>query len=137
MSTLGKRLIQAATEARSIARGEADPRTYRVHVPPDVNVAKIRAGLRMTQAEFAATFGFPAGTLRDWEQGRRQPDTAARAYLLVIANDPKAVQRALEPKGDAPAEPAKRVAARVVKAVVAARPSQAAPVPRGARQKTA
>lgn len=98
MTTLGKRLIQSATEARSIARGEADPATYRVHVPADIDVAKIRAGLRMTQAEFASAFGFPAGTVRDWEQGRRQPDTAARAYLMVIDKNPDAVREALAPK---------------------------------------
>lgn len=97
MTSLGKRLVQAATEARSIARGEADPSTYRVHVPADVDVAKIRYALRMTQAEFAGTFGFPPGTVRDWEQGRRCPDTAARAYLLVIDRNPDAVRKALAP----------------------------------------
>ena len=50
--TLGKRLIKAAEEARSIARGEADPSTYKVHVPSDANVKAIRQGLKLTQAEF-------------------------------------------------------------------------------------
>lgn len=95
MTTLGKRLIQAATEARAIARGEADPATYRVHVPADMDVAGIRRGLRMTQAEFATAFGFPAATVRDWEQRRRHPDTAARAYLRVIERKPEAVREAL------------------------------------------
>jgi putative transcriptional regulator len=40
---------------------------------------------------------FPVGTLRDWEQGRVEPDQAARAYLTVIARNPKAVRKALEP----------------------------------------
>ena len=95
MTSLGKRLIRSAAEARSIARGEADPAIYRVHVPDTPDVAAIRAGLRMTQAEFASAFGFPAGTVRDWEQGRRQPDTAARAYLTVIAKHPDTVRDAL------------------------------------------
>lgn len=95
MTSLGQRLIQSATEARAIARGEADPSTYRVHVPSDVDVATIRRNLRMTQAEFGSAFGFPAGTVRDWEQGRRRPDTAARAYLMVIGRNPAAVQEAL------------------------------------------
>jgi putative transcriptional regulator len=95
MTTLGKRLIQAAEEARAIARGEADPSTYRVHVPADLDVKAIRQGLNLTQAEFSARYGFPLGTLRDWEQGKGKPDTSARAYLLVIKNDPQAVERAL------------------------------------------
>jgi putative transcriptional regulator len=104
MTMLGKRLVQAAHEARAIARGDADPATYRVHVASDVDVAKIRGDLGLTQAEFARAFGFPAGTVRDWEQGRRQPDTAARAYLTVIGREPEAVRRALQPD----AQPAAR-----------------------------
>ena len=44
MTTLGKRLITAAEEARTIVRGEADPSTYRVHIPADVDVKVIRQG---------------------------------------------------------------------------------------------
>lgn len=89
--------IKAGLEdAVAIAKGEADPATYRVHVPSDVDVLKIRARLRMTQAEFGRTFGFPVGTVREWEQGRRKPDTAARAYLIVISRNPDAVREALD-----------------------------------------
>ena len=95
MTTLGKRLIKAAEEARTIARGEADPSTYKVHVPAEIDVKAIRQGLKMTQAEFSARYGFPLGTIRDWEQGRGRPDTSARAYLLVISREPQAVERAL------------------------------------------
>jgi putative transcriptional regulator len=95
MASLGKRLLQAAEEARAIARGEADPSTYKVHVPAEIDVKAIRQGLGMTQAEFSACYGFPLGTIRDWEQGRGRPDTSARAYLLVISREPQAVERAL------------------------------------------
>ncbi len=57
---------------------------------------QIRRRLGMTQERFAATFGVPLGTLRDWEQGARQPDSAAKTLLRVIANDPEAVIRALK-----------------------------------------
>jgi len=96
MTILGKRLIKAAEEARAIARGEADPGNYRVYVPAEVDVKAIRRGLKMTQAQFAARYGFPLGTLRDWEQGKSKPDTSARAYLQVILKEPKAVERALQ-----------------------------------------
>jgi putative transcriptional regulator len=56
---------------------------------------RIRWALRMSQVEFAKTFRIPLGTLRDWEQHRRDPDRAARAYLEVIAREPDAVRRAL------------------------------------------
>ena len=55
----------------------------------------IRLRLGLSQDQFAETFRIPVGTLRDWEQHRREPDQAARAYLDVIAREPKAVQRAL------------------------------------------
>jgi putative transcriptional regulator len=49
----------------------------------------------MTQEAFAAAYQIPVGTLRDWEQGRTEPDQANRAYLKVIAVDPEFVRRAL------------------------------------------
>jgi putative transcriptional regulator len=108
MTALGKDLIRSAREAVAIARGEADPGTYRVHVPSDLDVKAIRERLGMTQQRFAGAFGFPIQTLRDWEQGRSRPDTSARAYLLVIARAPAAVQEALA----ADHEPARRRARR-------------------------
>jgi putative transcriptional regulator len=95
MSTLGKKLIGAAKEARTIARGEARASTYRLHRLGDIDVQSIRKQLGLSQAEFSARFGIPPGTLRDWEQGRRIPEGPARVLLKVIANDPKAVERAL------------------------------------------
>jgi putative transcriptional regulator len=55
----------------------------------------VRKRLGLSQAEFAARFHVPVGTLRDWEQNRRQPDAPALAYLRVIAREPEMVARAL------------------------------------------
>jgi putative transcriptional regulator len=55
----------------------------------------VRRALGMSQEEFATRFHIPLGTLRDWEQGRKDPDAAARAYLIVIGRDPSAVTEAL------------------------------------------
>jgi putative transcriptional regulator len=82
-------------DAVDIARGRADPATYRVHVPADVDVRKIRRRLKLSQAQFAAKFGLPAATVRDWEQNRRRPEGAARVLLKVIKEEPEAVSRAL------------------------------------------
>jgi len=95
MSKLGKRLIKAADEALAIARGEADPNTYRVHVPTRVNVHAIRQKQGLSQSAFAARYGIAIGSLRDWEQGRSQPDGAARVLLTIIDREPEAVSRAL------------------------------------------
>jgi putative transcriptional regulator len=49
----------------------------------------------MSQAEFAQAFCINPRTLQEWEQGRRKPDATTRAYLAVIARNPKAVLDAL------------------------------------------
>jgi putative transcriptional regulator len=61
-----------------------------------VSAAKrIRRKLGLSQEQFAQRFQIPLGTLRDWEQHRREPDQAARAYLIVIEREHAAVDRAL------------------------------------------
>jgi putative transcriptional regulator len=62
---------------------------------PVPRVKTLRRALPLTQEEFAARYHIPLGTLPDWEQGRSEPDQPAKAYLAVIARDPKGVERAL------------------------------------------
>jgi putative transcriptional regulator len=59
-------------------------------------VRRARAVTGLSQDAFAACFGIPVGSLRDWEQGRRLPDAAAQNYLRVIAKMPKEVAKVLE-----------------------------------------
>ena len=68
----------------------------RVNSTDAPDLALLRRRLRLSQGAFADLFGIPLGTVKDWEQGRRQPDAPARAYLRVIARDPDAVRRALK-----------------------------------------
>ena len=82
-------------EAVAYAEGAADENAYGVHIPAEIDVKAIRGRLGMTQEEFAGRFGFSIKTLRHWEQKQRMPEGPARAYLLVIDRDPKAVQKAL------------------------------------------
>jgi putative transcriptional regulator len=91
--TFGEGLIQSAYEALAIAKGEAKP--ARMFVPEKVDVPAIRAKVKLSQAAFAERYGIPIGTLRDWEQDRRQPDQTARVLLAVIEKEPDAVVRAL------------------------------------------
>ena len=60
-----------------------------------VDVVAIRRRLGLSQAEFASRFGFKLDALQNWEQGRRRPEGAARAFLRVIEREPETVQRAL------------------------------------------
>jgi len=62
-------------------------------------VKTLRRALDLTQREFAARYRIPLGTLRDWEQGRMEPDQPARAYLTVIAHDPEGARRAWRGSG--------------------------------------
>ncbi len=58
-------------------------------------VRRLRQKLNLSQPAFAERFQIPVASLRDWEHGRRMPDAATRAYLIVIEREPEAVQRAL------------------------------------------
>ena len=93
--------LDALTDEEVIARAMMDPDNKpltkddarRMKRRPRAYI--VRRALRMTQEEFAAAYSIPIGTLRDWEQGRTEPDQANRAYLKVIAADPEFVKRAL------------------------------------------
>jgi len=64
-------------------------------------VSVVRRALGYTQEEFSECFHIPIGTLRDWEQGRREPDQASQNYIHMIATDPEGVLISLGtlPKG--------------------------------------
>ena len=72
-----------------------EARTGQLRLVPRVKT--LRRALALTQEEFALRYHIPLGTLRDWEQGRSEPDQPAKAYLTVIARDPEGVERALHP----------------------------------------
>jgi putative transcriptional regulator len=63
--------------------------------PRPIDVKAIRKHVKMSQAEFSRVYGISKRALQEWEQGGRQPDSAARAYLTVIAKEPSIVRRAL------------------------------------------
>jgi putative transcriptional regulator len=86
--------VHAAALADPDAQPWTEEQLAKAKRTPRVKI--IRRVLKLTQQEFAAQFGIPLGTLRDWEQGRKEPDQAARSYLLVIASDPGAVREALK-----------------------------------------
>jgi putative transcriptional regulator len=95
-ASVGSEIIEGLKNAIAFASGDArGARAHRVHVPAPVDVASVRQKLGMSQGEFAAQFGISPATLRNWEQGRRQPEGPALVLLNIIAREPEAVQRAL------------------------------------------
>lgn len=86
--------IHAAAMADPDARPMTDDEW--AAAPRVPRIVTIRRALKLSQDEFAARYHIPVGTLRDWEQGRKEPDAAARAFLRVIASEPEIVRRALE-----------------------------------------
>ncbi|MEM9668646.1 MAG: NadS family protein [Pseudomonadota bacterium] len=93
MSEFGKDLIESMGEALDHAKGKKTAaREHTVEVP---DVRALRKKLEMSQAEFAEAYCIPLPTLKGWEQGRRQPDATAAAFLSVIARLPKETQSAL------------------------------------------
>ncbi len=90
-----KSILKGAKQALEHARGKKE--TGRAHfvITADVDVRAIRKNLGLTQSAFAETYGVPLGTLKNWEGGHRQPDGAAKAYLLVISQRPNVVRKAL------------------------------------------
>jgi putative transcriptional regulator len=93
--TAFERIKSGLEEALAIAKGEADTSTYVVHLPEEINVRQICMDIKLSQAEFAARYGFGLASVRDWEQGRSRPVGPVRAYLLVIKREREAVDRAL------------------------------------------
>jgi len=93
--------LRAMTDEEVTAAALADPDAQPLTEAQLVSMKRVpraktlRRALGLTQEEFATRYHIPVGTLRDWEQGRSEPDQPARAYLAVIAGDPEGVCRTL------------------------------------------
>ncbi len=91
-------MTEAERHAAAMSDPDAQPLTpedfKRMKRTPQAKI--IRRALGLSQEDFAARYHIPLGTLRDWEQGRVEPDQAARAYLKVIAREPETVRKALK-----------------------------------------
>jgi putative transcriptional regulator len=91
-TTFGTDLIEGMKLALAHQRGKIELEQV---WPKPIDVKAVRKHVKMSQAEFARAYGISKRALQEWEQGGRQPDSAARAYLMVIAREPVVVRRAL------------------------------------------
>ena len=94
LDAMSEAQIRKAALSDPDARPLSDQDMKRMKRTPQAKI--IRRALKLTQEEFAARFQIAIGTLRDWEQGRYEPDGAAKAYLKVIAREPAIVAKALQ-----------------------------------------
>ena len=97
-SRMGKRLVAAMKEVVAHVEGKVALPMRFIEIPEDVDVKAIRSKLGLSQAEFSRRYAVSQRSLQEWEQGRRRPDGAVRAYLTVIERNPKAVAAALTSK---------------------------------------
>ena len=101
-------LLASVKRASEFARAQRAPaRTFQVNA---LTIKRLRGWTRLSQPEFAALLGVELSTLRNWEQGRREPTGPARALLRAIHNDPESVIRALKGGSGAsrPRQPVRR-----------------------------
>jgi putative transcriptional regulator len=86
---LFEELLQSVKEGGEILQGRRKPsKVFQVGEP---DVREVRRSYRLSQSKFAALMGISAGTLRNWEQGRRKPEGSARILLRIVARHPEAV----------------------------------------------
>ncbi len=78
---------------RAIHHGERKPARVRRVSAQSPQVVRVRLGL--SQPAFAGLLGISVATLRNWEQGRRQPTGAAEILLRIAAKHPTIVREAV------------------------------------------
>lgn len=88
-----EKLLESVEQADEIMRGTRPP--SRVFYVDSAGVREIRALTQLSQPKFAKLLQVDVGTLRNWEQGRREPTGPAKALLRAIKNNPQAVLKAL------------------------------------------
>lgn len=60
------------------------------------DIAALRRFVGLTQVQFALAMGMSVHTLRNWEQGRRQPEGPAIALLRIAARHPRIIRENVE-----------------------------------------
>ena len=84
------RLCESIKESNDIMDNQKEPsRKFFIEEP---NPKEIRAKMSLTQNKFAELMNISVHTLRNWEQGRRQPEGPARVLLNVVNNHPEVLQ---------------------------------------------
>ena len=86
-------LVQSVKEMGAYLRGERE--AARVTFVGEPDPREIRARLGMTQEEFADALCISVKTLRNWEQGRRDPSGPAMRLLQIAEKHPEILLEAV------------------------------------------
>ncbi len=106
MKTPEEKLLSGRRDMETYLRDNENPDGLAiVEVPESVDVKMIRNSQNLSQVDFAKRYGFPLGTVRNWEQGRRKPEGAARILLKIIKYNPDIVMHVLNEKHQDKKEP--------------------------------
>ena len=85
---LFEELLESVKQAKAIEQGELKP-ARRFKIAPKNDIVRARGKLGLSQSKFAAILGISAGTLQNWEQGRREPTGAAKVLLRIAVKHPE------------------------------------------------
>lgn len=93
MSQMFDELLESVQQMDEIVRGERSPsREFNIDA---LQVKEIRQATGLSQVAFARVIDVQVATLRNWEQGRREPTGPAKTLLRAIRNDPEHVLKAI------------------------------------------
>ena len=90
-----KSILRGLEQALCYSTGNKKNATTHKVIIPQIDVRVARSKLGLSQGSFAEAFGVSVATIRNWEQGRREPKGAALVLLNVIAYNPEAVLQTL------------------------------------------
>ena len=90
-------LMDGLEEALAYSKGKASGDTFvRKRSLTNVNVAKIRESLCMTQKSFAAVLGVSCRTIEAWESGKSNPTPTAKKLMFLIQEDHSLIEKLSE-----------------------------------------
>ena len=95
---LGNELVQAMQEVAAHIENKKKLQSRIVHIPDTIDIKSLRNDRGLSQKDFAERYGFTLSAIKDWEQGRRRPERAARILLAIIKKQPQLVEKILNQK---------------------------------------
>ncbi|MCH8492431.1 MAG: helix-turn-helix domain-containing protein [Idiomarina sp.] len=85
-------LLESVEQMDEIVKGEREPAKERFVAASRLKL--IRKKVNLSQPKFAMLIGVELSTLRNWEQGRREPTGPAKVLIKAIERDPENVIKA-------------------------------------------
>ena len=91
----GRELAEALSDVLGDVTGARPLKGRTLDVPDWIDVKAVRKSVGMSQQAFADAFGLKVASIRNWEQGRTEPEGPAKVLLTIISRRPKEALEAL------------------------------------------